>query len=301
VAERVKLGELLVRAGAINRAQLKAALGEHEKWGLPLGMTLIELKFLDEETLVRTLARQLKVPLAWMRGKRVKPAVIDLIPAELAREHRYIPLTVREEPEGRVLFLGMQDPGDLDSLDNVSFRLGWKVKPILVAPSELEEALERYYPSEDADPRDRMLDLDPPKEAPPSETAESTETPAPLPATEMPDVSETPESIETPESTETPVPLPATEISDASEGWDLSEEEWEVTAEPEFLILEEVVQTTAAIPEAPLECVTGSGHAISEAARRRLAQLVQILVDEGILEREELIEILSSATAEKPA
>ena len=300
MAERVKLGELLVRAGAINRAQLTAALGEQQKWGLPLGMTLIELKFLDEETLVRTLARQLKVPLAWMRGKRVKPAVIDLIPAELAREHRYIPLTVREEPEGRVLFLGMQDPGDLESLDNVSFRIGWKVRPILVAPSELEEALERYYPSEDADPRDRMLDLDPPKEATPSETAGSTETPAPLPATEMPDVSETPESIETPESTETLAPLPATEISDAPEGWDLSEE-WEVTAEPEFLILEEVVQAKAAIPEAPLESVTGSGHAISETARHKLAQLVAILAEEGIIEREELIELLSNASTQSPA
>ncbi len=68
MAERLKLAELLVRAGAIDQAQLTAALREREKWGLPLGVTLIELKFLDEETLVRTLARQLKVPLAWMRG-----------------------------------------------------------------------------------------------------------------------------------------------------------------------------------------------------------------------------------------
>ena len=164
MAERVKLGELLVRAGAIDRAQLTAALGEQEKWALPLGVTLIELKFIDEETLVRTLARQLKVPLAWLRGKRVKPAVIDLVPADLAREHRYLPLTVRDEPGGRVLFLGMQDPGDLDALENVSFRIGWKVKPILVAPSELEEALARYYPSDDAGPADPMLDLDPPEE-----------------------------------------------------------------------------------------------------------------------------------------
>ena len=297
MAERVKLGELLVRAGAINQAQLTAALKEQEKWGLPLGVTLIELKFLDEETLVRTLARQLKVPLAWMRGKRVKPAVIDLIPAELAREHRYIPLTVREEPEGRVLFLGMQDPADLDALENVSFRIGWKIKPILVAPSELEEALERYYPSEDADSRDRVLDLDPPTGARTSDTAESVEPIAPSAAPVPSAVSAMPEVVATSEVSAMPEISAASEVS---EGWDLSEE-WEVTAEPEFLLLEEVVQAPSSIPDASLGFGTDSGRSMSEIARGKLTQLVMALVEEGVLEREELIERLSSGSSKSPA
>jgi type IV pilus assembly protein PilB len=290
-AERIKIGELLVRAGAINRTQLTTALAEQDKWGLPLGMTLIELKFIDEETLVRTLARQLRVPLAWMRGKRVKPAVIDLIPAELAREHRYIPLTVREESEGRVLFLGMQDPGDLDALDNVSFRIGWKVKPILVAPSELEEALERYYPSEGADPRDRVLDLDPPESAESSGTAESEQPVEPSAAGEPSDVSAMSAVSE------------ASEISAApaeSGAWDVSEE-WEVTAEPEFLILEEVVQAPTFVPDAPPPFAADFDQSISQAARSKLTQLVLSLVEEGILDREQLIEHLSSATPDYPA
>jgi type IV pilus assembly protein PilB len=264
MAERVKLGELLVRAGAIHPGQLEAALREQEKWGLPLGMTLIELKFLDEETLVRTLARQLKVPLAWMRGKRVKPAVIDLVPAELARKHRYIPLTVRDEPGGRVLFLGMQDPGDVEALDNVSFRIGWKVKPILVAPSELEEALERYYPPEEPEPADPMLDLDPPEEPVSPVESESQE--------------------------EADLPAAWIQLEDS--------EEPEPMGEPEFLLLEEVVQPPASIPQSPLEFVTDSDQPISETARSKLTQLVMALVEEGILERDELIERLRSGPGE---
>jgi hypothetical protein len=303
MADRVKLGELLVGAGAINRAQLTAALAEQHKWGLPLGMTLIEMKFIDEETLVRTLARQLKVPLAWMRGKRVKPAVIDLIPAELAREHRYIPLTVREESGGLVLFLGMQDPGDIDALDNVSFRIGWKVKPILVAPSELEEALERYYPSEGADPRDHMLDLDLPASVESSVAAKPALPVEPSAATEpsdLPAMSDFSEPSELPAMSNVSELTDVSEACDVPEAWDVSEE-WEVTAEPEFLVLEDVVRTPALDPGASPEWVADSSRSISEAARSKLAQLVMALVDEGILEREELIERLTSTSTESPA
>jgi hypothetical protein len=39
----------------------------------------------------------------------------------------------------------MEDPADLGALDEVSFRIGMKVRPVLVAPSELDEALHRHY------------------------------------------------------------------------------------------------------------------------------------------------------------
>ena len=145
MAERPKLGELLVHAGAITKHQLAAGLVEQRKWGRPLGMTLVAMGYLDEETLVRTLARQLGLPVAWLRGKRIAPEVLEMIPAELATKHRCLPLSVREEAGSRVLYLAMQDPADLEALDDVEFRVGCKVKPVLVAPGELEEALRQHY------------------------------------------------------------------------------------------------------------------------------------------------------------
>jgi hypothetical protein len=190
----------------------------------------------------------------------------------------------------------MQDPGDLDALDNVSFRIGWKVKPILVAPSELEEALERYYPSEVADPRDRVLDLDPPADGGAPATAEPAQPVEPVAETSPPDDSASSNVSEASDVSEPPEVFAATEESGA---WDVSEE-WEVTAEPEFLLLEEVVQAPVIVPDASLGFGTEPGHAMSENARHKLAQLVMTLVEEGILDREELIERLSS-TAENPA
>ncbi len=145
--ERPKLGELLVMAGAIDQTQLGAALAEQRRYGHPLGTTLVRMGFLDEEALIRTLARQLKLPIAWLRGKWVEQEVLDLVPAELALKHRCLPLTLIEDGRGKVLHLAMQDPGDLETLDAVRFHVGHNVSPVLAAPSELEEALQRHYES----------------------------------------------------------------------------------------------------------------------------------------------------------
>jgi len=147
MAERPKLGELLVMAGAIDQTQLGAALADQRKFRRPLGATLVRMGFLDEEALVRTLARQLKLPIAWLRGKWVEPEVLDLVPAEIALKHRCLPLTVIDQGRGKTLHLAMQDPQDLETLDAVRFHVGHNVSPVLTAPSELEDALQRHYES----------------------------------------------------------------------------------------------------------------------------------------------------------
>jgi type IV pilus assembly protein PilB len=140
-----KLGELLVQAGAIDDAQLKSALGEQRQWGQPLGMTLVRMGFIDEAKLIHVLASQLKLPVVKLSGKRVNPEVVNRVPVDLAEKHRCIPLLENEEGGQQVLYLGMEDPSDLEALDEISFRVDAKVRPVLVAPSQLDEALQRHY------------------------------------------------------------------------------------------------------------------------------------------------------------
>jgi type IV pilus assembly protein PilB len=145
MAERRKLGELLVMGGAINQSQLATALSNQRQFGQPLGKTLVRMGFLDEETMVRTLARQLKLPVAWLDGKWVDAEIVQLVPAELALKHCCLPLAITEDAGLKVLHLAMQDPGNLDVLDLVGFQVGFRVSPVLAAPTELEEAVQRHY------------------------------------------------------------------------------------------------------------------------------------------------------------
>ena len=140
-----KIGDLLVASGTIDEAQLASALGEQKQWGRPLGMTLVRMGFLDEETLVHALASQLKLPVVKLAGKVVNQEVLERVPIDLAEKYRCLPLLLNEEGGQQVLYLGMEDPADLEALDELSFRIGDTVKPVLVAPTELDEALHRHY------------------------------------------------------------------------------------------------------------------------------------------------------------
>jgi len=142
---RLKLGQLLVNKKLITPEQLQAALGEHEQWGARLGMTLVRLGFLDEEDLVRALAGQLRLPVARIKGKHVKDDILERVPCELAEKYRCLPLFMREEAGSRVLFVAMEDPSDLEAIDDLAFQVGEKVRAVLVAPTELEEAIQRHY------------------------------------------------------------------------------------------------------------------------------------------------------------
>jgi type IV pilus assembly protein PilB len=142
---RLKLGQILVSKGLISPEQLASALGEQERWGSRLGMTLVRLGFLEEETLVRVLAGQLRLPVARIGGKTVNGDVLRLISVEQAEKYRCLPLFVREEAGAKVLFLAMEDPSDLQALDELCFQVDEKLRPVLVAPTELEDALTRHY------------------------------------------------------------------------------------------------------------------------------------------------------------
>jgi hypothetical protein len=142
---RLKLGQILVSKGLIDPDQLAAALGEQEKSGARLGMTLVRLGYLEEEVLIRALASQLRVPVARVAGKTIRDEVLELVPAELAEKHRCLPLFARREQEGPVLLLAMEDPSDKEALEEIAARAGQRVRAVLVGPSELEDALRRHY------------------------------------------------------------------------------------------------------------------------------------------------------------
>jgi hypothetical protein len=139
------LGEILVEAGVIDEMQLASALGEQSRWGRRLGVTLVKLGMVEEGHLIRALATQLDLPVASLAGKRIAEDVIALVPSQFASEHGVMPLFVKREGAKAQLFLGMEDPSNLAVLDDLSFLTGMEIHPVMVGPTELGEAIDRYY------------------------------------------------------------------------------------------------------------------------------------------------------------
>lgn len=145
MAGRLKIGQILVNRGLLLPDQLALALAEQQESGARLGITLVRLGFVDEETLIRTLAGQLKLPVARIRGKRVSADVLECVDVELAEKHRCLPLFFKQEAGERVLFVAMEDPSDAEALEELATASGQALRAVLVGPTELEEALQRHY------------------------------------------------------------------------------------------------------------------------------------------------------------
>jgi hypothetical protein len=180
MAERPKLGELLVTAGVVDAAALDAALAKQRAQGGRIGRLLVEAGVLSEETLVRTLARQLSIPVAWLRDKQVKPEVLARLPGHVARRHRCLPVLI-DSRGTETLLVAMEDPSDAVALDEVAAAAACPVRVVLAAPSELDDALLRHYP-DDEEPELLLEEPLLPKPRPPDEAQSAKQAPPPAEA-----------------------------------------------------------------------------------------------------------------------
>lgn len=147
--ERQRLGEILIAARLIDESRLRAGLVAQQRWGGRLGAALVRLGFLSEENLVRALATQLGTPVVHLRNKGIDPGVLELIPAGLAEKHGCIPLFTKYEGGVETLYVAMEDPNNLRALDELTFRTGLKLSPVLVSVTDLREALQIHYGGEE--------------------------------------------------------------------------------------------------------------------------------------------------------
>ena len=143
---RIRIGDLLVKAGVITDLQLKAALAEQSQWGGKLGDILVRMEFITEEVLVRALSKQTGVARADLSGEADKQA-IALVPAETAEEFNMVPLGCTDE--GRTLIVAMSDPGNVMVADHLHSLTNCRIEAQLAGASAIRAAIARWYRGEE--------------------------------------------------------------------------------------------------------------------------------------------------------
>jgi type IV pilus assembly protein PilB len=141
MAVRKKLGEILVQAGVLSDAQLRAALNEQRRWGGPLGRILIDMRLISEDAMVQALSHQLNLPAVNLDGRTIDSAVLDLLPGEMAEQHAMIPFAV----QGKFIDLAMTDPTNIVAIDALRIKTRMNVRPYLAGPKAIERALSKHY------------------------------------------------------------------------------------------------------------------------------------------------------------
>ncbi len=138
---KLKIGELLVSQGLITSEQLQTALVEQKKRRQKLGRVLSELGYIEEGSLLRFIAQQLKIRFIDLNSFHPDTAVVQKLPETYARRFR---AAVLEEREGELL-VGMADPQDVLAIDELTRVLKARLRPAVVRESELVELIGRAY------------------------------------------------------------------------------------------------------------------------------------------------------------
>ena len=137
-----RIGDILVRSGVITQEQLEKALERQRKTGKRLGSVLVELGFITEEELLKFLSDRFRVPAMNVTEDQVDENVLSLIPRDMAQRHMILPI----RREGRKLILGMVDPADLYAMEDVRFKTGFDVEPVVMSESNMIRLLDKFYP-----------------------------------------------------------------------------------------------------------------------------------------------------------
>jgi Type II secretory pathway, ATPase PulE/Tfp pilus assembly pathway, ATPase PilB len=137
------LGELLLREKVISTDQLKTAVELQRQKNLPLHTALVSLGYINEEEIAKALSRQLGYPYIDLDQFEVAPEVVELVPAEIAKKYMVMPIhRIRS-----FLTLAMVDPTDLEVIEDIRFRTGLSIQPVIATETGITNAINRYYGS----------------------------------------------------------------------------------------------------------------------------------------------------------
>ena len=137
-----RLGEMLIEAQLITPADLDRAIAEHRRTGQLLGATLVAMKLVSEDAVLKVLQRQLGLPLIDLTVTMVEEQALARVKEEIAKKYNALPVEI----EGRsTLVVAMSDPLNVAALEDLRFHCGMFIRPVLASSAQITEAIDRYY------------------------------------------------------------------------------------------------------------------------------------------------------------
>jgi type II secretory ATPase GspE/PulE/Tfp pilus assembly ATPase PilB-like protein len=145
--KRLRIGQVLVDAGLVTEADIEQALAEQKKRkGKRLGEVLVELGILRERDLAVTLAAKFDLPLINLDEVAINPEATALVGREFIVKYGCLPLDV----DAKTLTVAIADPTSIDTLEALRVRVQRRVRDVMVTPTQLKDAVQRFAAQESA-------------------------------------------------------------------------------------------------------------------------------------------------------
>lgn len=150
------IGRLLVDKGIINESQLSDALDMQRTSGKPLGQILVELGYAEEDQVFSVLSKKMGTTYEKDLASRDVPVeALESMPASVVHIYNVMPIGKK----GNTLTVAMSDPCNVQIIDDLNFRLGMEINPVLAPLADIEACIARFYGEDGAQLGDMVGEL----------------------------------------------------------------------------------------------------------------------------------------------
>ena len=136
-----KLGEILIRGGAITQQQLDHALTQQKQLKLPLGQILLKLKYLNDETLRHAISSQLNVPFVDLDRTAIDRQLAKFISRTYAKRHSLVPVAQL----GRTLTVAMDDPTNRGVAEELQRLTSFTITVVTATAEGIQRSFSKLY------------------------------------------------------------------------------------------------------------------------------------------------------------
>lgn len=142
--KKIRIGDLLVEAGAITEEELQEALAYQKENGGRIGNVIMELGFISQELLITVLTTQMGIDYIELKACKLDEDLLKQVPENLVNKYKAIPIGY-DENNPNILRVAMVDPMDLNAIDDIGIATNTQVEPLLAMEDDVMEAIGKYY------------------------------------------------------------------------------------------------------------------------------------------------------------
>jgi len=150
------LGRILIKMGKLNRTQVNEALEFQKKNPSPIGQILIEMGYISDEDVQLALAAQVGMEMIDLGKSDIPQEIASLLPSQVANTYRVIPLDY--EPSSKLLTVALDSPDNFRATDDLQTLMDYQIKPTLITTDDMDAALARYYPADEPESINELID-----------------------------------------------------------------------------------------------------------------------------------------------
>ena len=136
-----KIKEFLVDNNLISPEVFQIALEDSQRTGQNIIDILVSRGFISEDYAYQLYSEFFKTPVIKLRGRLIKKSVLSIISEEMARTRR---IAVFDKDDNGFLYLAMEDPGDLETINFVEKYTNMSVKVFLTTSRDLDYVYSLY-------------------------------------------------------------------------------------------------------------------------------------------------------------